>query len=110
MIFTKEHIGMISSGRKTVTRRIWKRPHVKVGGIYGIRSDRFKPVPPSAPRILVTDVSTEKLRDITIEEVQSEGYTSISEFMEVWEKLHDGVWNPNQKVYRIEFELVGDAQ
>lgn len=110
MIFTKEHVEMFRSGRKTVTRRIWKTPHVKVGGIYGVRSDRFKPVSPDAPRIRVISVSVERLRDITLEEVQREGHTSISEFMEVWEKLHDGVWNPNQKVYRIEFELIGDAQ
>ncbi|MCL4332960.1 MAG: ASCH domain-containing protein [Candidatus Thermoplasmatota archaeon] len=110
MIFTKEHIGMIRSGEKTVTRRIWKTPHVKVGGIYGIRSDRFKPVPEDAPRIRVTSVMVERLRDITVGDVKKEGYTSISKFMEIWGELHDGFWNPNQKVYRIEFELVGDAR
>ena len=34
MLFKKEHKEMILSGTKTQTRRIWKRPMVKVGGIY----------------------------------------------------------------------------
>ena len=34
MIFTKEHLVRIADGKKTETRRVWKAPHVKIGGIY----------------------------------------------------------------------------
>jgi hypothetical protein len=33
----------ILEGKKTVTRRIWSRPHVKRGGIYQVRRSFYKP-------------------------------------------------------------------
>ena len=34
MLFRPEHKQMILDGTKTATRRVWKKPMVKVGGIY----------------------------------------------------------------------------
>jgi len=34
MLFKPEHKEMILNGTKTATRRVWKKPMVKVGGIY----------------------------------------------------------------------------
>ncbi len=102
MIFTKEHIEKIREGKKTETRRIWKHPHVKVGKVYGIRTDRFKPVPSDAPRIKIQSISRELLRDITFEGAIKEGCQSLGDFMDIWIKLH-GSWNPNQEIYVVKF-------
>ena len=102
MIFTKEHVERIRTGRKTVTRRIWKRPHVKVGGIYSIRTDRFKPAPADAPRIVVISMTVEPLKYVGNNKALLEGYNSRREFESAWIKLH-GVWNPNQEIYVVKF-------
>jgi len=34
MLFRPEHVKPILNGTKTQTRRTWKRPHVRVGGVY----------------------------------------------------------------------------
>ena len=103
MIFTKEHIEKIREGRKTETRRIWKKPHVKVGGIYGIRSDRFKPVPADAPRIRVIGMHQEPLQLMSDEDAIREGCRDKEEFRQIWIKLH-GCWDPLQKVYVVQFK------
>lgn len=103
MIFTKEHIEKIREGRKTETRRIWKRPHVKVGGIYGIRSDRFKPVAEDAPRIRVIGMHQEPLLLMTDEDAIREGCRGMEEFRQIWVKLH-GSWDPLQKVHVVRFK------
>lgn len=41
MIFTRENIDRIRAGRKTETRRAWRRPHVRVGGTYRLRAGRW---------------------------------------------------------------------
>ena len=38
MLFRTEHIPMILNETKTATRRIWKKPMVKVGNIYKCRT------------------------------------------------------------------------
>lgn len=41
MLFKKEHKEMILNGTKTATRRVWKKPMVKVGGIYKCKLKMF---------------------------------------------------------------------
>jgi len=41
LIFTERNIELILQGKKTQTRRIWKRIKVKKGGIYKIRRHIF---------------------------------------------------------------------
>jgi len=105
MIFTKEHLVRIADGKKTETRRVWKAPHVKIGGIYRTRSSRWFGYEESAPVIRVLEMRKEHLREITDAGALREGYPSIPEFVEAWLKLH-GAWNPNLEVTVIRFEVV----
>ena len=106
MIFTKDSIDKIRAGRKWETRRIWKKPHVKVGGVYRTRSSRFAKCDPDAPTIRVLEVRREKLADhVSYNKAVAEGFNTLGEFVEVWRKLH-GRWNPFQWVYVVRFEVV----
>ena len=105
MIFTRENIELIREGKKTETRRIWKKPHVRVGKVYQCRTSRFAKTPADSPFIKITGMKKERLRDITLEAVQREGINDLSTFMGLWINLH-GFWNPNQEVYVIDFEVV----
>ncbi len=106
MIFTKDNVERIRRGSKTETRRLWKGPHVRVGGVYTVRSDRFARASPSSPRIRVVAVEKEPLGEITEAAARREGVRSIAEFRDLWTELH-GTWEPKQSVYVVRFEVVG---
>ena len=108
MIFTKENIELIRQGKKTETRRIWKKPHVKVGKVYQCRTSRYAKTPEDSPYIKITAMRKERLGEITPEAAKREGMDSglkVFQFRELWVKLH-GLWDPDQEVYVIDFEVV----
>jgi len=47
----------------------------------------------------------QRLGDISLEDVQKEGYNGIEEFKETRKKIH-GYWDPNLVVWVYEFKLV----
>jgi len=102
MLFKKEHKDMILKGHKTQTRRIWKRPMVKVGGIYKAKLNYSKDY---FAKIQVTRLYKQRLGDMDIYEAVKEGYTSRLEFQEVW-IIINGFWDPNTEVDVIEFRVV----
>ena len=103
LIFTERNIELILQGKKTQTRRIWKRIKVKKGGIYKIRRHIFSKK--HYGLIQVTNIRKEKLGDITEEDAKKEGCSSVAEFKKVWKEIY-GKWNPEQEVYVIEFKLL----
>lgn len=106
MIFTKENIELIRQGKKTETRRIWKKPHVKVGKTYQCRVSRFTKTPEDSPYIKIKKICKERLKEIygRPSDWLYEGCYSLLEFQNEWMKLH-GSWNPEQEVYVIDFEV-----
>ena len=110
MIFTKENIELIRQGKKTETRRIWKKPHVKVGKTYQCRTSRYAKTPEDSPYIKITAMRKERLGEITPEAARKEGFkpdgAQLEKFWALWVKLH-GSWNPDQEVYVVDFEVVG---
>ena len=108
MIFSPENIELIREGKKTETRRIWKKPHVKVGKTYQCRTSRYAKTPEDSPYIKITAMRKERLGEITPEAAKREGMDSglkVFQFRELWVKLH-GLWDPDQEVYVIDFEVV----
>ncbi len=108
MIFTKQNLELIREGKKTETRRIWKKPHVKVGKTYQCRTSRYAKTPEDSPYIKITAMRKERLGEITPEAAKREGMDSglkVFQFRELWVKLH-GLWDPDQEVYVIDFEVV----
>lgn len=103
MLFKPEHKQMILNGTKTATRRVWKKPMVKVGGIYKAKlkmlsKDYFA-------KIKVTQFYTQRLRKMNESDCRKEGYNSLGEFVDIWIKIN-GKWNPDLFVDVIEFEVV----
>lgn len=103
MLFKKEHIPMILQGKKTATRRVWKRPQVKIGNIYKCKTSMLSRE--YFAKVKVKEVYREALYFMTDFDARKEGYNSIEEFVEIWKKIN-GDWNPNLIVYVIEFEVV----
>ncbi len=107
MLFKPEHKEMILNGTKTATRRDWKKPMVKVGGIYKAKlkmlsEDYFA-------KIKVTKLYQECLYNMTQEDARKEGYLDLDSFKMVWKKINKG-FDKFEKVYVIEFEKVEEKK
>ena len=103
MLFKQEHKEMILKGTKTATRRIWKKPMVKVGGIYKAKlkmlsKDYFA-------KIRVTKLFKQRLGNITLEDCKKEGYDTKTKFINIWVEIH-GLWREDLIVDVIEFEVI----
>lgn len=110
MLFKKEHIEMIKKGKKTVTRRIWKRNMVKRGNVYMANTEMFVKREDCTCFIKVTDVFHQPLWHMRDIDAEHEGYDNMREFREVWEEINgEGSWDPKQTVTVVEFEYAGDC-
>jgi hypothetical protein len=102
MLFKPEHIKMIKEGKKTQTRRNWKRRMVKKDGIYKVKTQMLSKE--YHCKIKVKDVYKQRLKDIGFCDAVKEGGYSVEEYKEVWERIN-GSWDDNMEVYVIDFEL-----
>ncbi len=103
MLFIPEHKEMILNGTKTATRRAWKKPMVKVGGVYKAKLKMLDKK--YFAKIKVTKLFKQRLGDMTEEDAIKEGYKSVMDFHEIWVKIN-GTWHDNQEVDVIEFEVI----
>lgn len=102
MLFKQKHKELILNGTKTATRRIWKKPMVKVGGIYKCKTKMLSKE--YFAKIEVIKLYLQKLGKVMTEDAKKEGYKSIVDFYRVFEEIN-GMINMNQIVYVIEFKL-----
>jgi len=107
MLFKPEHKEMILKGTKTATRRSWKKPMVKVGGIYKCKLKMLSKE--YFAKIRVIKLYKQCLGDMEYQDSKKEGYKSLREFYNIWIKIN-GEWNPNLEVYVIEFKLLKDKK
>ena len=105
MLFKPEHISMIKTGSKTATRRLWKKPHVKPGGVYHAQVTMFQPKKESSTFIRVTAVYQQKLGDMTKKDAYKEGGYTLEEFKRVFEDITKTVWDDNLVVWVVEFKM-----
>jgi len=98
MLFREEHIRMILLGQKTMTRRI--------GRLHNLGRTRIQ-----RSRYDWTDIEieilrryTQKLGEISPEDVRKEGYSSLEEFKATWIEIH-GRWDADLEVWVYEFKL-----
>jgi len=103
MLFKQEHKEMIINGTKTATRRNWKKPMVKVGGIYKCKTQMLSK--DYFAKIKVLKLYKQALYFMTNEDAIKEGYKDIDEFGKVWIDIN-GEWYAPLIVYVIEFEVV----
>ena len=104
ILFQKEHIPWIKSGRKTATRRRWKRPHAKVGGTYAAQKRRYE-LRAECPIIEAEAVYPQPLGEMTNTDAKKEGYRTVSEFMMVWLRIN-GSWDDEEVVTVVEFHHI----
>ena len=107
MLFKPVHVPMILSGRKTETRRGWKRPMVKVGGLYQAQTALYKPDTVFA-HLRVLHMWKEQLYYITDRSIYNEGYDTRSAYYEVYREINRiplSRWDPSQVVTAIRFRL-----
>lgn len=103
MLFKPEHVEMILDGRKTETRRIWKRRMVKKGGVYKAQTKAYSKE--WFAKIEVVDVYLEALCDISVSSIYAEGYDDLQGFIDIWKAIN-GEWNPHQEVWVIQFKVI----
>ena len=99
LLFKRPLLIKVLSGEKTQTRRR-RRPNVKVGGEYRLR----KGYSWLQTRITVTELSRQRLGDITPDDVRREGFNTLEEFKEAWAGIYEG-WDPDQVVWVVDFVL-----
>lgn len=103
MLFKKDLIEKILNETKITTRRVWKKPRVKVHGIYKVKSKLYSKE--FHCKIKVLKIYKEKLKEMTELDALVEGFDGLDEFKIKWYSIN-GSWNPEQEVYVINFELV----
>ena len=109
MLFKKQHMEMVLSGRKTQTRRAWKKPMVKVGGIYKCKLQMLSKE--YFAKIKVLKLWKEYIYDCSEEDAIKEGYGCKAEFMKVFEEINpkflkETIKNKcSPKIWVIEFKL-----
>ena len=87
MQFTKRLRDPIRNGAVTCSVRIWRRPHVKVGGRYRL----------SPGAIEVTSIRQIELSDITPALARSSGFSGVIDLLKIAKH------GPGENVYLIEF-------
>jgi hypothetical protein len=93
MTFTKRLRTPIMRGEITCSVRIWRRPHVKVGGSYRL-GEGF---------IEVTSIRRITLADVTPELARRSGFLGVVDLLKVAKH------GPGENVYLIDFEYHADA-
>jgi hypothetical protein len=107
MLFMPEHVGPILSGRKTETRRLWKKPRAKVGSKHKAKTRLLSK--DSFATLLIEKVWKERLGDISEESIYNEGYNRLEEYKTVLERANKRSkfrWDANLEVYAIKFKVV----
>ena len=89
MGFTKRLHAGIMAGEITESIRIWRRPHVKVGGRYGF---------PAGGEIEVTGLREIELADVTPEMARRQGFAGLVDLLKIAKH------GPGERVFLVEFE------
>jgi hypothetical protein len=133
MLFNKELVEKILSGKKVETRRAWKRCMVREDRVYAaktdyrndsifaylyikyVRRERLMDMMVLYGKdshrcikfayLYIKYVRRERLMDMGDDGAIREGFSSLQEFKDVWVKCY-GSWNPDEEVYVIGFEMV----
>ena len=100
MMFNKELLDLVLSGRKTQTRRLHRRA-LKEGRVYALKRSWFKS---TGDYVKITGVTRQRLRDVTEEDAWKEGFKSLEEFRAAWIEIN-GSWEPDTEVVVYDFEL-----
>ena len=106
MLFKPEHVDMILTGKKTQTRRLWKKRRALVGSIHQARTELFgKPF----AYLKILDVHQEYLGEISDEDCIKEGDYTYESYRDIWKKINKS-YDTFQKVWVVEFVLTAYSE
>ena len=88
MLFKDYHIWPMYIGLKTYTRRLWKRPHVKVGGSYDVTHIMMYSPEDVVGTIVVEDLYRQPLGMMTAVDAMCEGGYSLKQYYDVLANIH----------------------
>jgi len=88
MMFAKRLRDRVARGEITCSVRIWRSPHVKVGGRYAM----------GAGKIEVTSIREISMQDITPDLARRSGFLGVVDLLKVAKH------GPGERVYLVEFE------
>jgi len=106
ILFRERYVKDILIGRKTQTRRVWKKRRCVPGAIHQARATLFGE--PFA-HLLIKRVWQEPIGEISDADVFAEGFESTEEFFELVESMSTEPFDPDQVVWCVEFEVVNDG-
>ncbi len=58
---------------------------------------------------IFTSIRLDRLGNINEADAHSEGYASVQDYIDTWRKTY-GEWTPNQEVWVVDFEYIGDDE
>lgn len=104
ILFKPQHADLILSGRKTQTRRIWRRQRAIVGSIHLAKTlmlsrDFFA-------RLEILNVYKERLGDISDEDARAEGYPNRAAYLQAFRDINHDHIDLDQEVYVVKFRVV----
>lgn len=105
LLFKRPLITKIRQGTKTQTRRL-NKPRVKIGNTYHLRENYNTTLP---DKIHITDIYQQYLGDITTEDIKQEGFTTQTEFKEIWAQIY-GEYKPEEYIWVIEFRYLDSTE
>ena len=86
LLFKPEHVQPILDGRKTETRRIWKKQRAKVGSVHLAKTKMLSKE--YFAKIKILDVYQERLINITEEGARREGYPSRAAYLDAFRRIN----------------------
>jgi hypothetical protein len=103
--FTRQMWDAVREGRKTQTRRLWKKRRALPGSIHQVRSPgQFGPIVGS---IRVLSVRMQCLGNVTEAEARAESFDTLADFHAYLASLHKGKpLDRDTIVWALEFEVL----
>jgi len=103
LLFPPDDVKLVQYGSKTITIRPLRKTRMRAGSVYDaklkVTSEK------SFAHLLVTDVYRKRLGELTEEDAEREGLTSLSELRKRWEASY-GKWDDDDIIRVIEFRAM----
>lgn len=111
LLFKPEHVQPIITGRKTQTRRDWKRRRAVPGAIHWAQTGYGK-VDTRFARLEILRVWQEPLVEIGLHDALAEGYDSVAEYLNAFLRINritevdylNDWWTNRRQVWCVEFK------
>jgi hypothetical protein len=92
VLFKDYHWYPMYLGIKTYTRRLWQRPHVKIGGTYDVTHKMMYQPEDVVGYIHVSEIYKQPLRMMTEEEAYKEGAYTVESYRKVLCEIAKEPW------------------